>query len=93
VDCEAGKYVADKQATYCLSCADGYKSTEGQPSCALCVAGFYWGVMKDAADAVFFTDDADLGLYGWGCEVCPDNAVCAEGINEGDLFQPIANTG
>jgi len=85
--------VAEKQATYCFSCADGYKSTEGQPSCAICLAGYYWGVVKDAADAVAFTEHPDLGTIGWGCEACPDNAVCAEGITEGDLFQPIANTG
>jgi len=82
--CEAGKYVAEKKSSYCLSCADGYKSTEGRASCSLCVAGFYWGVAKQQV--------ADIP-YEWGCQKCPANAVCAEGVKEGDLFQPVANPG
>jgi len=28
---------------------------------------------------------------GYGCEECPENAVCLEGMVEGDLFPPVAN--
>ena len=49
--------------------------------------------MKDSEDAFVWTEDPKLGALGWGCEACPIDAVCAEGIEEGDLFQPIADPG
>jgi hypothetical protein len=77
--------VEEKEAKFCFSCDTGYKSTEGQPTCAICVAGYYWGVMVDETKAV--TED------GFGCEQCPTNAVCVEGVVEGDLFQPVPKDG
>jgi hypothetical protein len=79
VACEAGKAAAASAAKYCEFCAAGFHSTPGQPSCALCEAGYYWGVSA-----------AGGGAYSFGCVVCPDNAVCIAGVNEGDQFQPIA---
>jgi len=33
------------------------------------------------------------GNYKFGCERCPPNAFCPEGMIEGDLFQPIPQKG
>jgi hypothetical protein len=89
-ECEAGKYVSTEGATFCISCDTGYWSVDGDDACEICEAGYYWGYLVDENDRA--TSEAN-GYDGYGCETCPDNAVCRAGEKKGDLFMPVPEDG